>query len=162
MITRTKSFACFTVLSLVCGLAFPGTVNAGEVITLQPESLPAPFKNRFSHGKVVPSGADWLFTAGQTGRNVDGSIGETIEEQADLVMRNLFTIVEEAGMDSGDVIKMTIYFVDPAHLPIIVAARNKYFGQGFQPASTAVGITALANPRFLVEAELIAARLPSD
>jgi enamine deaminase RidA (YjgF/YER057c/UK114 family) len=57
---------------------------------------------------------------------------------------------------------MTIYYLDPAHLPIIVAARNRYFGEDFRPASTAVGVAALANPKYLVEVELIAARMPQD
>jgi enamine deaminase RidA (YjgF/YER057c/UK114 family) len=136
--------------------------SAGEVKTLNPESVPAPFKNRFSHGKLVPSGAEWLYTAGQTGRDVDGRIGEGIEEQSDLAMRNLYNIVEEAGMTSDDVIKMTIFYLDPAHLSVIVAARNRYFGDDFRPASTAVGIAALANPDYLVEVELVAARIPSE
>jgi 2-iminobutanoate/2-iminopropanoate deaminase len=136
--------------------------NGNEIATLNPDSLPVPFKNRFSHGKLVPSGAEWLYTAGQTGRDVDGRIGDGIEEQADFTMRNLRNIVEEAGMTSDDVIKMTIYYLDPAHLPIIVAARNRYFGEDFRPASTAVGVAALANPKYLVEVELIAARMPQD
>jgi enamine deaminase RidA (YjgF/YER057c/UK114 family) len=144
-------------LALLASLAF-----AGEVKTLNPESLPAPFKNRFSHGKVVSANAEWLYTAGQTGRDIDGRIGEGIEEQADLAMRNLYNIVVEAGMSSEDVIKMTIYYLDPKHLPIIVAARNKVFGADFRPASTAVGISALANPAYLVEVELVAARLPEN
>lgn len=141
-------------LALLSSLAF-----AGEVKTLNPESLPAPFKNRFSHGKVVPAEAEWLYTAGQTGRDVDGRIGEGIEEQADLAMRNIYNIVVEAGMSSEDVIKMTIYYLDPSHLPTIVAARNRYFGDDFRPASTAVGISALANEAYLVEVELVAARV---
>jgi enamine deaminase RidA (YjgF/YER057c/UK114 family) len=127
---------------------------------LNPESVPAPFKNRFSHGKLVPAEAEWLYTAGQTGRDLDGRIGEGIEEQADFAMRNLFNIVIAAGMSSDDVIKMTIYYLDPAHLPLIVAARNRYFGEDFRPASTAVGIAALANPAYLLEVELVAARVP--
>jgi enamine deaminase RidA (YjgF/YER057c/UK114 family) len=142
-------------LALLASLAF-----AGEIKTLNPESLPAPFKNRFSHGKVVPANAESLYTAGQTGRDIDGRIGEGIEEQADLAMRNLYNIVVEAGMSSEDVIKMTIYYLDPKHLPTIVAARNRYFGDDFRPTSTAVGVAALANPAYLVEVELVAARLP--
>ena len=106
-------------LALLASLAF-----AGEVKTLNPESLPLPFKNRFSHGKVVLANAQWLYTAGQTGRDVDGRIGEGIEEQADFAMRNLYNIVVAAGMSDDDVIKMTIYYLNPAHLPIIVAARH--------------------------------------
>ena len=141
-------------------LSAPLIVSAGEIKTFNPETLPAPFKNRFSHGKLVPSEAEWLYTAGQTGRDTDGRIGEGIEEQADLAMRNLYNIVVEAGMSSEDVIKMTIYYIDPKHLPTIVAARNRYFGDDFRPASTAVGISALANAAYLVEVELVAARVP--
>lgn len=142
-------------LILITSLAF-----AGEVQTLNPDTLRAPFKNRFSHGKVVPGDAEWLYTAGQTGRDLDGSIGDGIEEQADFTMRNLYNIVVAAGMSSDDVIKMTIYYLDPAHLPIIVAARNRHFGENFRPTSTAVGVAALANPAYLVEVELVAARVP--
>jgi 2-iminobutanoate/2-iminopropanoate deaminase len=137
-----------------------GLVLADGVQTLNPESVPAPFKNRFSHGKFVPAAADWLYTAGQTGRDIDGRIGDGIEEQADLAMRNLYNIVLEAGMSPEDVIKMTIYYLDPADLPTIVAARNRYFGEDFRPTSTAVGIAALANPAYRVEVELVAARVP--
>ena len=142
-------------LTLLATIAF-----AGEVQTLNPESVPAPFRNRFSHGKLVPAAADWLYTAGQTGRDLDGRVGDGIEEQADFAMRNLYNIVVEAGMSPVDVIKMTIYYLDPVHLPTIVAARNRYFGEDFRPTSTAVGIAALANPAYRVEVELVAARVP--
>jgi 2-iminobutanoate/2-iminopropanoate deaminase len=148
---------CCLIVALPAAAAEPDGVR-----TINPDSLPAPFKNRFSHGKLVPGDAQWLYTAGQTGRDVDGRIGEGIEEQADFTMRNLYNIVVDAGMSSADVIKMTIYYLDPAHLPIIVAARNHYFGDDFRPASTAVGIAALANPAYLVEVELVAARVDEN
>ena len=137
-------------------------VSAGEITTLNPENVPAPFKGRFSHGKVVPADAEWLFTAGQTGRRIDGTIGVGIEEQADLAMRNLYNIVIAAGMSSDDVIKMTIYYRDPQDLSAIIAARNKHFGADFKPTSTAVGVSALANPAYLVEVELVAAKVPES
>ena len=133
---------------------------AQEIRTLAPETVATPFRNRYSHGKVVPDGAEWLITAGQTGSDADGNVGNGIEEQADFAMRNLFEIVRAAGMTSEDVIKMTIYFLNPADLPTIVAARNKYFGENFQPASTAIGVSALARPAYLVEVELIEAKIP--
>ena len=150
------------VVAAMCCLSLALPAAAGEpegVRTLNPDSVPAPFKNRFSHGKLVPADAQWLFTAGQTGRDVDGRIGDGIKEQADFAMRNLYNIVVDAGMTSDDVIKMTIFYLDAAHLPIIVAARNRYFGDDFRPTSTAVGIAALANPAYLVEVELVAARV---
>ena len=157
MNTRIVVTLCFALLAAPAQAA-----DSPGVTTLNPDTLPAPFKNRFSHGKVVPANADWLYTAGQTGRDVDGRIGDGIEEQADFAMRNLYNIVVAAGMSSEDVIKMNIYYLDPTHLPIIVAARNHYFGEDFQPASTALGISALANPAYLVEVELVAARVAEN
>jgi 2-iminobutanoate/2-iminopropanoate deaminase len=147
-------------LIVVAAILSVSLVSAGEITTLNPETVPAPFKGRFSHGKAVPANAEWLFTAGQTGRKIDGTIGVGIAEQADLAMRNLYSIVVAAGMSSDDVIKMTIYYRDPKDLPAIVAARNKHFGSDFKPTSTAVGVTALANPAYLLEAELVAAKVP--
>lgn len=154
--------AYFTFVLVAVGILVLGAASASEVITLELTELPKPYKNRFSHGKVVPADAEWLYTAGQTGRHVDGTIGEGIEEQADLAMRNLYNIVKKAGMVADDVIKMTIYYIDPAHLSIIIEARNRYFGEDFRPASTAVGVSALARPQYLVEVELVAARVPAD
>ena len=57
--------ACFVLAALMLsGIQF---VEAAEIIALAPDSVPVPFKNRYSHGKLVPAGAEWLFTAGQTG-----------------------------------------------------------------------------------------------
>jgi len=148
------------ILFAVTALMSSGLVSAGEIKTLIPEAIPAPFEDRFSHGKIVPADAEWLFTAGQTGRKLDGTIGVGIEEQADLAMRNLYNIVIAAGMSSDDVIKMTIYYRDPKDLSAIIAARNKHFGADFKPTSTAVGVSALANPAYLLEVELVAARIP--
>lgn len=141
-------------------LAVPISSSAGEITTLNPESIVKPYKDRFSHGKLIPAGAEWLLTAGQTGVNPDGVVGKDIEQQADWAMSNLFQIVSAAGMTSDDIVKMTIFYLDPAHLPIIVAARNRYFGENFRPASTAVGVSALARPELLIEVEATAARAP--
>jgi enamine deaminase RidA (YjgF/YER057c/UK114 family) len=147
-------------LFTVTAVFFMSSAFADEVRTLIPDTVPVPFKDRFSHGKIVPANAEWLFTAGQTGRRIDGSIGVGIEEQADLALQNLYNIVVAAGMSSDDVIKMTIYYRDPKDLSAIIAARNKHFGDDFKPTSTAVGVSALANPAYLLEVELVAAKVP--
>jgi 2-iminobutanoate/2-iminopropanoate deaminase len=156
-----RSF-CAVLLITVLLTCSPSVVFGDEVrglVTLEPANVVKPFKNRFSHGKLVPPEATWLYTAGQTGANVDGVVGETIEEQADQTMQNLFNIIVEGGMGPEDVVKMTIYYLDPSYLPVIVAARNRYFGVDFRPASTAVGVSALARPQMLVEVELVAAKV---
>ncbi len=65
MKTLLKLFA----LSVVLNIPIEGiqTASAAEIRTLQPATIAAPFRNRYSHGKVIPDGAEWLITAGQTG-----------------------------------------------------------------------------------------------
>lgn len=150
-------YFCLLVLAFDSGR----TTLAQEITTLAPEGVVKPFKNRFSHGKLIPAGAQWLITAGQTGVNREGAIGKNIEQQADWAMKNLHAVIVEGEMSSEDIVKMTIYYTDPENLKIIVAARNRYFGDDFRPASTAVGVSALARPEYLVEVEAIAARMPA-
>ncbi len=148
---------CISVILLLA--TGSGMSKANEIITLAPDSVFKPFKNRFSHGKLIPPGATWLITAGQTGVSPEGEVGKDIKAQADQAMQNLYNIIKEGGMDSEDIVKMTIYYLDPAHLSVIVAARNRYFGKDFSPASTAVGVPALARPQYLVEVEAVAAKV---
>ena len=157
-----RSLLRLAVCSAVLLFAVPISSSAAEVTTLNPESIVKPYKARFSHGKLVPAGADWLVTAGQTGVNPDGVIGKDIEQQADWAMSNLFQIVSAAGMTSDDIVKITIFYTDPSHLPIIVVARNRYFRESFRPASSAVGVSSLVRPEYLVEVEALAARMPVE
>ncbi len=41
-------------------------------------------------------------------------------------------------------------------MPIIREVRNKYFSSDHPPASTLVGVTALAREQFLIEIEAVA------
>lgn len=138
------------------------TANAKDLAklkTIQPEDVHKPFRNRYSHGTLVPANAQWLVTAGQTGINLQGEIVEGIESQADWAMKNLYNVIKAAGMGSKDIVKMKVYYLDSAHLSIIMQARNRYFGSDFRPASTVVIVQGLANPKLLVEVEAIAAKI---
>lgn len=131
--------------------------DAQGIMTLDPPTVAR--ANSYSHGKVVPMDAKLLFTAGQVGRDVDGNLGDGIEEQAMLAMENLFEVVKAAGMGSEHILKMTVYYLEQDQIGPIFAARNKVFGENFRPGSTAVVVKSLASPGLLVEVEAIAARL---
>lgn len=134
-----------------------GAVEKNGIITLDPPELFRP--NRYSHGKVVPMDAQMLFTAGQVGTDKDGKYPDTIEEQADLAFKNLYTVVKAAGMDSENVLKITMFYLKREDIGIIINARDKYFGEGFRPNSTALVVKSLAGPQILVEVEAIAAKV---
>jgi len=57
-----------------------------------------------------------------------------------------------------DLIKVNYYVVNlrPDQLPIIREVRTKYFSAERPPASTLVGVTALAREDFMIEIEAVA------
>ena len=46
----------------------------------------------------MPAGAGWLSLAGQVGTRADRSVPEDVGEQCEWVFRNIFAILEAAGM----------------------------------------------------------------
>ena len=64
-----------------------------------------------------------------------------------------------AGATTDDLIKVNYYVVNlkPDQVPVIRKVRSKYFSGEHPPASTLVGVTALAREDFMVEIEAVAA-----
>jgi enamine deaminase RidA (YjgF/YER057c/UK114 family) len=71
-------------------------------------------------------------------------------------MRNVGLALAAAGASYADIV--TTYVVDykPEYRAIINNARASFFGDGPRPASTLVGVAALALPEWLVEIEAVA------
>jgi enamine deaminase RidA (YjgF/YER057c/UK114 family) len=76
--------------------------------------------------------------------------------QARQVFENLRRCLAAAGAGFGDVIKLTYFVTDVAHLPAIRAARDELLGTEQLPASTAVQVAALFSPEFMLEIEALA------
>ena len=124
---------------------------------LRPEGLqnnPA-----YSH-VVVASGARTIYISGQVAVDETGAlVGEgDIGAQTAQVMRNLGAALKAADATFADVVKITTYVVGytPEMRPVIAAARSPHFPAGKPPASTLVGVQALAAPGWLIEIEAIA------
>jgi enamine deaminase RidA (YjgF/YER057c/UK114 family) len=73
-------------------------------------------------------------------------------------MRNVGRALAAAGASYGNIVKITTYVVNyqPEHRAIIGKARAQFFANGKPPASTLVGVAALAMPEWLVEIEAAA------
>lgn len=114
----------------------------------------------YSHVAVVTAGRQ-VHVSGQVALDANGNlVGKgDIGVQAEQVFANLKAALASVGTDFSKVFKMVTYVVDltPDKLPPVRAARAKQFGDGPYPASTLVGVTALVNPDFLLEIEVIAA-----
>jgi 2-iminobutanoate/2-iminopropanoate deaminase len=62
--------------------------------------------------------------------------------------------MEAAGGTIDDILKMTIFITDIRNRPMILEARRQFFTGDF-PCSTLVAVSALIDPRLLVEIEAV-------
>ncbi|WP_424211070.1 RidA family protein [Streptomyces sp. BI20] len=76
--------------------------------------------------------------------------------QAERVFENLRRCLAAAGADFRDVIKLTYFLTDMAHLPAVRAARDAALPAGVTPASSAVRVAGLVRPELLLEVEALA------
>jgi enamine deaminase RidA (YjgF/YER057c/UK114 family) len=122
---------------------------------LNPVTLSAP--NGYTH-VVAATGRTIVYVSGQVGLNEDGSVAGIGDprQQIEQTFRNLGAALTAAGGTFNDVVKLTTYLVDIAHLPIIRDVRPRYLVGEHPPASTLVAVTALARAELLVEMEAVA------
>ncbi|WP_062213211.1 RidA family protein [Streptomyces sp. NBRC 109706] len=76
--------------------------------------------------------------------------------QSRQVFDNLRRCLTAAGATFDDVVKLTYYVTDIAFLPAVRAARDAQVDVERPPASTAVQVAALFDPRLLLEVEAFA------
>ncbi|GKQ39429.1 RidA family protein [Streptomyces sp. A012304] len=76
--------------------------------------------------------------------------------QAHQVFDNLRRCLAAAGASFDDVVKLTYFVTDMAHLPAIRAARAAHIPDDRLPAASAVQVAALVRPEFLMEIEAFA------
>ncbi|MFE9622039.1 RidA family protein [Streptomyces sp. NPDC006527] len=78
------------------------------------------------------------------------------EAQARQVFENLRRCLAAAGATFDHVVKLTYFVTDMAHMPAIRAARAAHIPDDRLPASSAVQVSALVRPEFLMEIEAFA------
>ncbi len=124
----------------------------------QPEGL---FINPAYSHTVVSTGTRLIHVSGQVSMDENGALvgAGDLGAQTKQCMTNLGRALAAAGASFSDVVKITTFVVDykPEHRAIIGAARGPFFESGKPPASTLVGVSALALPGWLIEIEAVAA-----
>lgn len=110
----------------------------------------------YSH--VVWGTGRFVAISGQCAFDEDGKVvGEgDPAAQARQVFENLRRCLAAAGATFDDVVKLTYFVTDVAHLPAVRAARDEVIDSGRLPASSAVQVAALFRPELLVEIEAFA------
>ncbi|MBR8638796.1 RidA family protein [Streptomyces tuirus] len=111
---------------------------------------------QYSH--VVLGTGRFVAIAGQVALDELGRLAgeDDPAAQARQVFENLRRCLAAAGAGFDDVVKLTYFVTDVAHLPAIRAARAAYIPDDRLPASSAVQVAALVRPEFLLEVEAFA------
>jgi enamine deaminase RidA (YjgF/YER057c/UK114 family) len=125
---------------------------------VNPASLFESVPHGFSQA-VVASGSRTVHVSGQTawdaGRRILG--GGDLAAQARHALANLRTAMRACGGDLSDVVSLRIYVVgdpsEPANSSAVGGALREFFPETARPASTWIGVAALARPEFLIEIE---------
>ena len=113
--------------------------------------------NLFRHARTA--GADLFGTCQARGWTRVALFGAgDLAAQTTQVMQNLGLALKAAGASYSNIVKITTFVVGyrPELRPIIGKARSAFFEGMEPPASTLVGVTALAAPEWLIEIEAIA------
>ncbi|WPO70298.1 RidA family protein [Streptomyces sp. KN37] len=76
--------------------------------------------------------------------------------QARQVFENLRRCLAAAGATFDDVVKLTYFVTDMAHMPAVRAARDTFLDPERLPAASAVQVASLVDPAFLMEIEAFA------
>ena len=115
--------------------------------------------NGYSHVVTATAGKT-IYVSGQVSLNERAEVvgkGD-LRAQTEHVFENLKVALGAAGATINDVVKVTYFVVDlkPEHLGHIREVRKKYLNQEQPPASSLVGVAALAVPDWLIEIEVVA------
>lgn len=109
---------------------------------------------------VTSSGGKTVYISGQTAWDAEKRIvgGMDLHEQTRQALRNIRIAVEAAGGTLADVASVRIYVVNykPADAGPVGEAMREVFPPDKPPASTLLGVSALAVEDFLIEIEAIA------
>lgn len=98
-----------------------------------------------------------VYVRGQLGTDFDGNLiglGDA-GAQAEQAMKNIKQLLEEAGSQLQDIVKITIYLIDPRYREEVYLVVGKWL-KGVFPISTGLVVSALGQPQWLMEIDVIA------
>jgi enamine deaminase RidA (YjgF/YER057c/UK114 family) len=116
---------------------------------------PSPWEGAFGFSRVVRAG-DWVLVGGTTSVDVDGVVrGETPYQQTAESLRKVEHELARAGASLADVVQTRVYITDISRGEEAGRAHAEAFGD-VRPLMTMVEVSALIDPRMLVEIEAVA------
>ncbi|OBZ94500.1 endoribonuclease L-PSP [Pararhizobium polonicum] len=109
----------------------------------------------YNHVKVRPGTP--IFPTGQVSWDENGDvIGEgDIDAQVAQTYKNIGLLLTGLGATPDDIVKTVTYVTDPAFAPAIHRGRLAFFDGVELPASTFIHVAGLADPKLLLEIDLV-------
>jgi enamine deaminase RidA (YjgF/YER057c/UK114 family) len=101
---------------------------------------------------------DTIYLRGQIGQDLDTresvGIGD-VEAQAERAMANIAMLLDEAGGELADIVKVVVYLTDVRYREPVYRVMGRWL-KGVFPVSTGQVVTALARPEWVVEIDATA------
>lgn len=108
----------------------------------------------YVHAMEVTGAKRQLFVSGTMGLSEDGVAPPSLDEQLDLIWKNIRRILDAAEMSVSNIVRLTSYLARPEFAAKNQAAREVAF-KGRAVPTTAIIVQPL-DPSWLVEVEVIA------
>lgn len=143
--------------ALVAGLVAlhcPSAMAELEVKRWNPPGFSQP--NGYVNVVTIKGPHKEIYLGGKAGLTADDKVPDGLEAQAKLTYKNIERALAAEGAKMTDVIEMMIFIVDLQKIdpePAYQVVRDS-FPQGFKPVSMVIGVSALADPRLLMEVNI--------
>jgi enamine deaminase RidA (YjgF/YER057c/UK114 family) len=99
---------------------------------------------------------DTIWVSGQVGIDETMAPGDGMDAQARLAFEGVKTVLEAAGASMTDIVELTTFHTDlRGDMRAFSKVKDEYLPDRY-PSWTAVGVTQLARPEFLVEIRAVA------
>ncbi|RSM84272.1 RidA family protein [Kibdelosporangium aridum] len=117
-----------------------------------PPGMWQPNGRAFSQG-VVQGQGEVVHITGQVAWDEHDNVvgGADAEAQMEKAIDNVRVVLDEVGGTLGDIVSMTIYFLNREDLPAIQRVRARHFDVRTAPASILIQVPGLVIPELLVE-----------
>jgi enamine deaminase RidA (YjgF/YER057c/UK114 family) len=121
------------------------------------------FKNKTPGGysqmvEIDLGNCTMLILSGQVAIDHTGkSIGkDDLPTQMNFIFKKIKIFIEQSGGTMNDIVKLDVFMLDISQLHVFRTVRDQYINVDNPPASTALGVSALAREELLVEIEAAA------
>jgi enamine deaminase RidA (YjgF/YER057c/UK114 family) len=122
-----------------------------------PGDPPSPWEGVYGYSRTVVAGP-WVLIGGTTAVDPSGCVlGTTPYEQTVEILRKLVHELSRVGLSAADVVQTRMYVTDISRSEQVGRAHGEVFA-AVAPVTSMVEVSALIDPRMLVEIELVAYR----